>query len=49
VRHFVDFALAHADRRPVLRVAIPATAKVLDGWCRGIDDLDLVVLDEASA
>ena len=46
---FVDFALAGADPRLMLTAPIPATAKVLERWGHGIEDLDLVEINEAFA
>ena len=46
---FVDFALAGADPRLMLTAPIPATAKVLERWGKGIDALDLVEINEAFA
>jgi acetyl-CoA acyltransferase len=46
---FVEFALAGADPRLMLTAPIPATAKVLERWGKGIDSLDLVEINEAFA
>jgi acetyl-CoA acyltransferase len=46
---FVDFALAGADPRLMLTAPIPATAKVLERWGKGFDDIDLVEINEAFA
>ncbi len=46
---FVDFALAGADPRLMLTAPIPATARVLDRWGKGLDDIDLVEINEAFA
>ena len=46
---FVDFALAGADPRLMLTAPIPATAKVLERWGKGIEALDLVEINEAFA
>jgi acetyl-CoA acyltransferase len=46
---FVEFALAGADPRLMLTAPIPATAKVLERWGKGIDALDLVEINEAFA
>ncbi len=46
---FVDFALAGADPRLMLTAPIPATAKVLERWGRGLDAIDLVEINEAFA
>jgi acetyl-CoA acetyltransferase family protein len=46
---FVDFALAGADPRLMLTAPIPATAKVLERWGKGLDALDLVEINEAFA
>ncbi|HEU4841060.1 MAG TPA: acetyl-CoA C-acyltransferase [Ilumatobacteraceae bacterium] len=46
---FVDFALAGADPRLMLTAPIPATAKVLERWGKGLDSIDLVEINEAFA
>jgi acetyl-CoA acetyltransferase family protein len=46
---FVDFALAGADPRLMLTAPIPATAKVLERWGKGIEAIDLVEINEAFA
>jgi acetyl-CoA acyltransferase len=46
---FVDFALAGADPRLMLTAPIPATAKVLERWGKGLDAIDVVEINEAFA
>ena len=46
---FVDFALAGADPRLMLTAPIPATAKVLERWGKGLDAIDIVEINEAFA
>jgi acetyl-CoA acyltransferase len=46
---FVDFSLAGADPRLMLTAPIPATAKVLERWGKGLDAIDIVEINEAFA
>jgi acetyl-CoA acetyltransferase family protein len=46
---FVDFAVAGADPRLMLTAPIPATTKVLERAGLGLDEIDLVEINEAFA
>ncbi|MET0144384.1 MAG: acetyl-CoA C-acyltransferase [Ilumatobacteraceae bacterium] len=46
---FVEFALAGSDPRLMLTAPIPATAKVLERWGKGLDEIDLIEINEAFA